>query len=359
MSKFTDYFPSSGGSGVGSGIPINGYFPFIVSSTGDPTGYDSTTGLYTHPDGTFWLKTGNILADSAGVYPDATGATANYEAQGAGITDASTYWFWNGTDILASFNDPSVSGAFRALPLNLTTLAFDFTPAVTLSTSISAALGNFQSGVIIYNQANNEYISFSRLPPLNQPLIEFYNSTMTAITSTVNLTTLDPTNFPNGFEIQTATVDWPNNMMYIRSNKNPTTIHQFDIATKTLTGLSYTSLFPGGTTLQSLAFDPVANTIWQGGLSGGGSSSPFIETAITTGIATGRSFDAFPDTPNTIFEDGKGATNGLNKMYAESRTNVSPQYRANKYDVNGFPNVGDSTARTDTDSAQPLFVRLK
>ena len=34
MSDFTDFFPVSGGSGVGSGIPINGYFPFIVSSTG-------------------------------------------------------------------------------------------------------------------------------------------------------------------------------------------------------------------------------------------------------------------------------------------------------------------------------------
>ena len=33
MSDFTDFFPVSGGSGVGSGIPINGYFPIFDYST--------------------------------------------------------------------------------------------------------------------------------------------------------------------------------------------------------------------------------------------------------------------------------------------------------------------------------------
>jgi hypothetical protein len=69
MSNFSSYFPvpSSGGGG----IPINGYFPFLVNTS--TTGYDNATGLYTHPDGTFWLKTGFQINAAATVYPDAAG----------------------------------------------------------------------------------------------------------------------------------------------------------------------------------------------------------------------------------------------------------------------------------------------
>ena len=89
MSKFTDYFPSSGGSGVGSGIPINSYAPFAVYGTSNPTGYDDATGLYTHPDGTFWVKTGRTISGVTSTYPNAktnSGATAysgfNFSAAG-------------------------------------------------------------------------------------------------------------------------------------------------------------------------------------------------------------------------------------------------------------------------------------
>ena len=53
MSNFTTFFPSGGSGGGG----INSYAPFKVSSTGNPAGYNSTTGLYTNPiDNSVWLK---------------------------------------------------------------------------------------------------------------------------------------------------------------------------------------------------------------------------------------------------------------------------------------------------------------
>ena len=100
MSNFSQYFPI-GSSGGGGGIPINGYFPFTVSSTGDPTGYDSTTGLYTHPDGTFWLKSGFRINSLSTLYPSATGVigygydnftfATTYEANGVAF-DGTDYF---------------------------------------------------------------------------------------------------------------------------------------------------------------------------------------------------------------------------------------------------------------------------
>lgn len=67
MSNFSTFFPAGGGS-EGSGI--NSYAPFLVSAdTDNPQGYNATTGLYTNPvDESVWLKTGMIILDD--VTPD-------------------------------------------------------------------------------------------------------------------------------------------------------------------------------------------------------------------------------------------------------------------------------------------------
>jgi hypothetical protein len=72
MSNFSQFFPAGGGSG-GSGGGINSYAPFLVTSTsGNPVGYDVTTGIYTNPvDSSVWLKTGTQAILPKDDYPNA------------------------------------------------------------------------------------------------------------------------------------------------------------------------------------------------------------------------------------------------------------------------------------------------
>lgn len=58
---------------TGTGLPVNSYAPFYKSVSGNPTGYNATTGLYNHPNGDVWLETGKTIVDTSNAYPDATG----------------------------------------------------------------------------------------------------------------------------------------------------------------------------------------------------------------------------------------------------------------------------------------------
>ena len=71
MSKYTDFYASTGGEIVA----INGYVDFLVGATGNPTGYDNTTGIYDHPGGATFIRTGFTTA--AGPYPDANATGGN------------------------------------------------------------------------------------------------------------------------------------------------------------------------------------------------------------------------------------------------------------------------------------------
>ena len=62
---------ATGGGATGTGLPVNTYESFYVSGTSNPSGYNATTGLYTHPNGDVWLKTGNTISDVGGNYPNA------------------------------------------------------------------------------------------------------------------------------------------------------------------------------------------------------------------------------------------------------------------------------------------------
>ena len=65
MSNFTDFFPT--------GLPVNTYAALFTSGSGNPTGYNATTGLYNHPNGDVWLETGKTIIDASNAYPNATG----------------------------------------------------------------------------------------------------------------------------------------------------------------------------------------------------------------------------------------------------------------------------------------------
>ena len=59
---------ATGGGATGTGLPVNTYESFYVSGTGNPSGYNATTGLYTHPNGDVWLKTGNTISGDPSIY---------------------------------------------------------------------------------------------------------------------------------------------------------------------------------------------------------------------------------------------------------------------------------------------------
>ncbi len=73
MSKFTDYFPTAGGGAGGGGGLTNTYAAFHVNDgtvTGFPltAGYTPSTGVYEHPEGGVFLKTGHTLKDQGSTY---------------------------------------------------------------------------------------------------------------------------------------------------------------------------------------------------------------------------------------------------------------------------------------------------
>ena len=64
MSNFTDFFlPSTPG--------INTLQSFFVSPNNTPLGYNSSTGVYQHPNGTVWIETGKTLFSPTAEYSDA------------------------------------------------------------------------------------------------------------------------------------------------------------------------------------------------------------------------------------------------------------------------------------------------
>ena len=73
MSKFTDYFPTAGGGAGGGGGLTNTYAAFHVNDgtvIGFPltVGYTPSTGVYEHPEGGVFLKTGHTLLDQGSTY---------------------------------------------------------------------------------------------------------------------------------------------------------------------------------------------------------------------------------------------------------------------------------------------------
>lgn len=80
MSNYSTFFPTGGVSGSGSGIPINGFLPILVSATGNPYGYDELTGVLEFDSGETLLKTGNTLLASASEYPNATFSSSSFSS---------------------------------------------------------------------------------------------------------------------------------------------------------------------------------------------------------------------------------------------------------------------------------------
>ena len=338
MSNYSDFF-GVGSSGGGGGIPINGYTPFLTIATGNPSGYDATTGLYTHPDGTFWLETGNLLVDAAGDYSNATSA---FQASGRTNTvNNNTYGpktsetWWSG-------------GSGRGSVHNLVdwsdTITNTFTTQ-TINLGPGLPIDNSRAVPAVYDPTNDVtwiFYWFRDQGANNRQVRQSYDhATGTVQYSNVSVAPANSQQWDGASSIINGNSGTP--LVAYSNLVGSWTV--WDVTDPTAPagvgagGLP--SLSPSPSAYQAL---PSANAdcLWLSAVSG----TNFIEYNITTG-ATGNTFDYTPGRPkawNTSFSNATAT-----QYWMSTPVNVSEHATV----------VGDSTARTDTDTSQPLFIRLK
>ena len=321
---------ATGGGGGGGGIPINSYAPFLVGSTGNPSGYDATTGLYTHPNGDYWLKTGNTIDIDKTTYPDATANLGSYTSLGTNTLAAfnnSNNWrrqamAWNGTRLLqgapksTSGDDQTMFSAYSPTQPYTQTLASQRSgPSFSNATPIGLALSPDNNYAYAYLPGNST----------TEFTVIIGNTLGVTITGIVG---------NRGFA-----VDNSGNIYTGHGNI-------YD-QTGTLTG---TFPVPAVTALSMAVGNDGYLYLF--------STSKFLYRALISGLAAGFTQEVDfsgasggsegyinQSNPNTIIiTDGGSQTNSTQNVTTYTYTNAA---------------LGDATARTDTDSGQPLFVRIK
>ena len=316
MSDFTDFFPVSGGSGVGSGIPINGYFPFLTTVPNNltgPPGYNSTTGLYTHPDGTYWIKSGNTINSPDGTYPSAIGSPGS---------------LYSGVQFTMPFANRKDMCQFGA-----NFLILDSTDTLTEYTTLGVATG----------------FSFSVNPQAPQVQSVTFDGTNIWVNDISNKSVFKYTSLGvyTGFSFSTATqgnqslaITSGNGNIYVHINNS--NIFEYTSA-GVYTGFNFSTSTQFASYPASLDFDGTTFTALE-------SSSPYnVYTYTSAGVYTGFNFYTPPASGATgIVYDGTYywiLSNGDQKVYQFDVTLASTSN-------------GDPVARTDTDTSQPLFVRV-
>ena len=310
MSNFSTYFPipSSGGGG---GIPINGYFPFIVSSTGIPTGYDSTTGLYTHPDGTFWVKTGNTVLGQPSDYPNATGPTLftsplNFSAASQGMDFRSTGWT-GGTNVWAL--DFASDAAYEYTSAGVYTgTSFSTNNETGEPTSLVS------DGSFYYLQGSNKIFKYT---------------TAGVYTGT-------------SFDLSTL-IDY---FGYFDLTYDGTNLWAQSI-NKTAYEITTSGVYTGNNFTASELTQAANGLTWDGTHFWASSNARIMYQYTSAGVYTGLSYSSLNSSPSGLTSTQDGS------FYVASRQGANQIFEW----VNNAV-FGDSTARTDTDSAQPLFVRI-
>ena len=357
MSNYSDFF-GVGSSGGGGGIPINSYAPYLVTATtGNPVGYDATTGLYTHPDGTFWLETGKTITTTTTstpdpTYPDATyssvktfdlGAGSNsFTAQGRGgntirsggigrygitrLAGGNIYYHGADSDGKRMFQAASPSSAIGRT-----------TNSIGGSTPLGELIGARDINALWFLNGSN---------------ILQYNTTFGYQGTTIPLS-------------DGATPDWgaylPNqDKFYMWDNAGSTIlITEYD-NTGTITGNTISVTHPNGgaNTYLTIRPDLDAITAYQAtGQFAYYTLSGYTATLSATSTITGTNYIG---SSNNFQYDASPSFNIISWQQAAIGFNSYQSYGTTIVGKDETQiTVGDGTARTDTDTSQPLFVRLK
>lgn len=340
MSNFTDFFPT--------GLPVNSYAPFFISGTGNPAGYNATTGLYTHPNGDVWLKTGNTITSSGtNPYPSSTYSSSF-------INSFNRY---NSVSAVGSSDSRIGVGKTKLAGLQggyNTTLYYynstDLTNLGPIQSKVPGGNAGFEGYPSIgFNRNTDEFYFTTRDPSgPNNRIVVFDEATLTE------------TNFLGPYTeitqyIYGIAIDSTNGVYYLLDGSNTSAhIYQYDLSTNAYTGLN---LFAGNTgssglAIQGFTFDGTYLII--------ANRQPSNNQTLEfygTNNGTALSYVGSMATPGVDYRDLKFDHNTNNKFYVSIYANTWQNANTPIYTQNYIS--GDTTARTDTDSGQPLFVKIK
>ena len=295
---------ATGGGATGTGLPVNTYESFSVSLTGNPSGYSATTGLYTHPNGDYWLKTGNNISDSGGNYPAATFTFSAPVQTGVSFTGPaqSTGIFVDANNVYVTEKSARTLGTYTKAGGFLGSFGTVFSP-----------YGNYFDGTNFYivNDTNKRVDQF----------------TSAGVATGVNFAT--GTADPRGIT--------SDGTFWYLTDIAAQIVTQYTLA-GVATGFTFsTSGGPSGTDLWSISY-------YDGFLYVSGAAGTVVTQYTLTGVATGFTFNLTGGIANT---DGTF-------WYSTAYSNTT----ITQYDYQDKL-VGDGTARTDADSGQPLFIKIK
>lgn len=310
MSNFSQYFPI--GSSGGGGIPINGYFPFTVSST-STTGYNATTGLYTHPDGTFWLRSGTTLIDTSNAYPSATEANSGIFYTGFNYTITS------GTGYGAATNPTNGNVYFQRT----------FPGTVTEYTSAGVATGFSFTGGTNPRGIARTTTNFYEVTSVGGLITEYTTAGVaTGFSFNIGVNTDSSLTF-NGTNL--VILDSTNNLAVEYTTAGVATGFSFSV--------------PSVSNETGIVWDSNNNQYWVS--TGSGTVVNYDSSGVAGSVAIATSSTVGRVRGELVFN----ASNNTIGVVNRSTTVV---YYFNITDLV----IGDATTRTDTDSAQPLFVRI-
>ena len=310
MSNYSDFFGV--GSSGGGGVPINSYLPLIVTATGNPTGYDAATGLYTHPNGEFYLQTGFTLLGAGSTYPDATSDVYtnvdNFAPGLANSVGAGTL----GNNQLVYIDRTSPAG--RTFNLDLTGgTTINFTGAPTPPGN-PKGLAYDGTNFYVANGTNNIVYVYDS---------SFNYVTEHALPGLIGLTAI----------------------AYIDSNfwvgkRGGVSDHLTIWSDLSAAAPDYTYTMATNDQPQAIAYD--GNSVY---MADNITVRGYVNDPTTAPTTTGETINVSLITPfcADLFYDGTYMI-GSNEQFTSWRYSAG---------------IGDATARTDTDSTQPLFVRIK
>jgi hypothetical protein len=310
---------ATGGGATGTGIPVNSYAPFMVDSSNNPSGYDATTGLYTHPNGDYWLKTGNTLAGVNSTYPD---ATVNYQI----LTQF---------EVSSNFTTTFVTRGLARTSTNW--YALEETTGAVREYTVDATTGNLSGGgSIVFTSYTSKQAMTSN------------GTTLLIPSSTTNLVERTTSGGSTGFSFNVSAqgsvidglgyYDDGGDGIYIVYTSSNGTVATYNAVTGAATGLS----FSVGSNKQGCAFDGINYYVAEGSI-----NTPTTQYN-SQGVSTGYTVNLRP-----------GSTAGSLQYYNGYFFCMGVGAYTMNVQRSAFGGIGDSTALTDTDSGEPLFVKIK
>jgi hypothetical protein len=360
MSSYSDFF---GAASAGGGAPINSFAGFLVSATDNPTGYNATTGLYTSPDGTYWLKTGLLITDT-GSYPNATFTAAGIFSEtnvitpvdqnfpGAGPIISSALGMITSTKFASYTNIPSPGVLVRE---------YDFATQTATGNNIDVdglitrgSVGTFQS--VQYHIADDILLlTWRDHVPATDAVAAYNYSTGTNVSNYNFFST-------GGVSAQ--------QVMYGAAITNETSRYVGGLYKDTGTTVSWkvVEYSSGFTSVTSTVVSQTSTIGTNGALWGGTDSNTFMQFDSTTGVATeydntqaatgytenyaGMQGDTFVTGSDSV----KSHRYSLDAIVYGDYSSPTSQYQ---YATSNLGGVGYSIVKTDSDTGQPLFIKIK